>query len=632
MACNKDADIFDDVLADDIEKNIEENEENLVSKTVYLSPNNDAYLEEGKRFNENIIRIDPGLRTSYLMFDLSGIDGEIESVELQLSVTADPGEGTIKIHKGSDNEWTEESISDATTPTPTDEVASISKSFQLGSTEKIEIDDSLITNDQISFIITQESGNDVALAAKENTSEDGPRLKVTYLTTDTGDSTTEPEEEEEEEEIVPEEPPVDIPEDSFPGGIEVKAFPDAQGFGRYATGGRGGRVIEVTNLNDSGSGSLRDAITNTNGPRTIVFKVGGTIWLNSPLVINNGRGDITIAGQTAPGDGITIGGASFWVYDSNVIIQYLRFRPGNDWDFISGGQQDDAFRIVSENEIVQNVIVDHCSFSWGKDENIEIGAIGGDGVRNVTIQNSIIAENIDNGYGLILWKRANDISIVKNLFAHHEARCPESTTASSSFEMINNIIYGYTGVTRFVYENKADIINNYYKSAPYDDFRLETVRLEIGEGDGNRELTEAYIEGNQLNGNDISISSGGSNNLGPYLKSSPVLNSGAEVLSVSQILQSLPNDVGSSLHRDSADTRVVNDFINSTGNLIGSEEEVGGFPSIQGGNAYVDSDKDGMDDQWEINKWGDLSQDGDQDHNGNGYTNLEEFLYALTMI
>jgi len=415
----------------------------------------------------------------------------------------------------------------------------------------------------------------------------------------------------------------------------VKAFPGAEGFGKNATGGRGGIVYRVTNLNNSGEGSLRHGLTNIRGPRTIVFNVSGTIWLDSPLRIKAGYGDVTIAGQTAPGDGITIAGSSFWINDSNVIMRYLRVRPGHAWDYVDQGQYDDVMRINSKGDfMVENIILDHCSFSWGKDENIEIGANGNaQGVMNVTIQKSIIAENIRTGYGLILWQRANNISIIQNLFAHNTARCIESTTHNSSFEMINNIVYGNTSVTRLVYQNKGDIINNYYKSAPYDSQRLETVRLELGPSGENPEQTEVFIEGNELNGSDISISSKGTNNLYPFIKNAPVLSSGSDILSINELKQTLPSIVGSSMARDNVDNRIINDFLQATGRVIENEEEVGGFPSLNSvayPNSY-DTDNDGMADDWEIRTFGTLSKKHNEDDNGDGYTNLEEFLHSLTV-
>ena len=290
LACSKDNDIFEEAIAQNIEEAIEEaenqnsedeaeNDEELVSKTVFLEPTNDAYVEQGEGFNGQVIRIQPDLRTSYLMFDLSNIDGELQNVELELTVAADSGEGTVKIHKGSHNDWTEESISANTAPIPIQEVSTRSKMYQLGAKEQIEVANALFTADQISFVLSQESGNDIALASKENTDENGPLLKVTYLTSEADaseETNEEPEEEEEEEET-----PVEDPDPVEDYGT-LKAFPGAYGGGSGATGGRGGQVIHVTNLNDSGPGSFRAAFQ-AQGTRTIVFDVSGTIKVNSSL-------------------------------------------------------------------------------------------------------------------------------------------------------------------------------------------------------------------------------------------------------------------------------------------------------------------------------------------------------------
>ena len=164
------------------------------------------------------------------------------------------------------------------------------------------------------------------------------------------------------------------------------AFPGAEGFGKEATGGRGGVVLKVTNLNDSGPGSLRDALQYTSGPRTIVFEVGGTIFLNNALSVTNGN--VTVAGQTAPGDGILIRGSMVIIEASNVIMRYIRFRPGN-----AAANTADGLSITAwGSSIVEDVIIDHCSISWAEDENFDIRVASNGTVRNITIQNSIISE------------------------------------------------------------------------------------------------------------------------------------------------------------------------------------------------------------------------------------------------
>ena len=310
LSCSKDTDVFNEAIEESIQ-------ENTATQTVLLSPINDAYIQDGRGFNQRIMRVQPDLRTSYLMFDLSTIDGNIEEVELQFTIASDAGDGTVTIHKGSHNDWSEEEISTATAPNPNEEVQSLTKTYTTGETEKIQVARTLLDKEKISFVVTQVQGNDIALASKESTTEEGPKLKVTYNSSNSGGSTTEEDPEEDEEE--PQDPPQT---DNSPLSGELKAFPTAEGFGRYATGGRGGIIVEVTNLNDSGPGSLREAL-NIKQTRTIVFKVSGIIECNDFLSIPNDAGNVTIAGQTAPGQGITIKGAEFRIQASFVILRHL---------------------------------------------------------------------------------------------------------------------------------------------------------------------------------------------------------------------------------------------------------------------------------------------------------------------
>ncbi|MFC4097898.1 Ig-like domain-containing protein [Euzebyella saccharophila] len=411
---------------------------------------------------------------------------------------------------------------------------------------------------------------------------------------------------------------------------ELKAFPDAQGFGKFASGGRGGRIIEVTNLNNNGPGSLRAALE-AEGPRNIVFRVSGTIECDSYLVIKNGNGNVTIAGQTAPGEGIAIKGAELRIQASNVIVRHIRIRPGDE----TSGSNEDALRVVAyKNTSVKDVIIDHCSISWGKDENIEIGGIGGtSSVQNVTIQNSIIGENINTKYGLLLWNRAKNISVYQNLFVHNKERNIRSSTCTSSFEMINNLIYGFKDATYPTYENQFDIIGNVYKSNPGLKANKTVIQLTASLNncpDGNISQTEAYIKDNILDGESASYSS----NIQPYIKSSKIFNSGIEPMKSSSVESYVLEDVGATKpSRDSSDRRVINNVINGDGGLLSSANSVG-YPNLKSGEAYPDEDKDGMDDEWEIKVGLDPnnSSDANLDANQDGYTNLEVFFHYLATL
>jgi len=221
--------------------------------------------------------------------------------------------------------------------------------------------------------------------------------------------------------------------------VSQKAFPTAEGFGQYASGGRGGQVYIVTNLEDEGEGSLRKGILK-HGPRIIVFAVSGTIALKSNLDIN--RGNLTIAGQTAPGEGITIKGYPVAIKADNVIVRYLRFRLGDE-----NKVTDDALKARD----VKNVIVDHCSISWATDENASFYQN-----KNFTFQWNIVSEALnssvhskgDHGYGGI-WGGEN-VSFHHNLIASNNSRNPRfsgsKTTENLDGEFVdfrNNVIYNW---------------------------------------------------------------------------------------------------------------------------------------------------------------------------------------------
>lgn len=216
----------------------------------------------------------------------------------------------------------------------------------------------------------------------------------------------------------------------------VPAFPGAEGFGAKASGGRGGRVIAVTNLDDSGPGSLREAI-DARGPRIVVFRVSGTIPLKSSLRLRNG--DITIAGQTAPGDGICLKDYSLDLSGANnVIIRYLRVRPGD-----SSGKGLDALGGRSG----ENIIIDHCTMSWSIDETVSIYG----GARNVTVQWCLMSESLyqsvhakgHHGFGGI-WGGQN-ASWHHNLLAHHSSRNPRIPGKNDDqlIDLRNNVIYNW---------------------------------------------------------------------------------------------------------------------------------------------------------------------------------------------
>lgn len=418
---------------------------------------------------------------------------------------------------------------------------------------------------------------------------------------------------------------------SVPVQAQQLAFPGAEGFGKYTTGGRGGKVIIVQNLNDSGDGSLREAIR-AKGPRTITFAVSGTIALKSPLKVNNG--DVTIAGQSAPGDGICIKGYPFKISADNVIIRYLRFRLGDE-----NKVEDDAISSLRN----KNIIIDHCSFSWATDE-----AASFYDNENFTLQWSIISESLnksvhskgEHGYGGI-WG-GKGASFHHNLLAHHKSRNPRFNGARTHGEpekevvdFRNNIIYNWR--SNSVYAGEAgqyNMVNNYYKPGPATEKTKRDRIVNPWEPYG-----KFYVVGNYMEGSEEVTHN---NALGVVCDTSelPLIGNPIPVVDIKMQTATVAyNEVlasaGASFRRDAVDNRIVEEV--KTGKatygdgIINSQTDVGGWPELKGGKAPLDSDQDGMPDFWE--KENGLNPHDAKDNIAysldKGYTNIEIYLNQI---
>jgi pectate lyase len=410
----------------------------------------------------------------------------------------------------------------------------------------------------------------------------------------------------------------------------IAAFPGAEGYGKWAKGGRGGRVIEVTNLNDSGPGSFREACQSS-GARTVVFRVGGIINATSRIDVSNPY--ITIAGQTAPGDGICIKGAGLMIKTHNVIVRGLRIRPGDS----SVGPNPtirDCLEILGPNG--HDVIVDHCSISWGVDEN---SSTWYSGVNNLTFQWNIISEGLYNSIhpngkhsmGLLIGDYAQNVSVHHNLFAHDAYRNPYMKGGTKS-EIVNNLIYNWGEYEAIkIYDDYnagasfAHIIGNYMKRGP----NSSTMSIK---GQAAAAGSRFYVKGNmgpgrpKDEGNELSIVVGSTG----FFTTDPIFTpSDIVVQPVMEIYEPILRNAGALWPtRDSVDERVVGEVRNRTGKLINSQSEVGGWPNYRNGSPAMDSDHDGMPDEWERSfgfNPNDLS-DSKLDADADGYTNVEEFL------
>ena len=427
--------------------------------------------------------------------------------------------------------------------------------------------------------------------------------------------------------------------------LSAPAFPGAEGFGRYTTGGRGGQVIHVTNLNDSGAGSLRAAIK-TDGARIIVFDVAGIIELQSDLKIE--KDNCTILGQTAPGDGICLRNYTFHINANNVIVRYIRCRMGdteqNENDAMSASHKTGSYK--------KNIIIDHCSVSWCVDECASFY-----GNEDFTLQWCIMSESLrnsvhdkgDHGYGGI-WG-GDKASFHHNLLAHHDSRNPRFDHGylaehAGIVDYINNVVYNWGGNSTYGGENKPgrepkkfNMINNYYKPGPYTATTSRSNRLlnpttkcsNCNNSDQYDVVPgKFYINGNKVNGTTVSLTTSSTSCSNINFDSGYDFNSFvSNCLSDNRFISTdkdfnLYNTIsthsaddaftktvqyaGASLSRDIVDTRIAKETTEGTftysgsngsqNGLIDTQSDVGGWPTYSG-TALTDTDNDGIPDDWE---------------------------------
>lgn len=468
--------------------------------------------------------------------------------------------------------------------------------------------------------------------------------------------------------------PTDLPQS------ELLAFPGAEGGGAYSFGGHGGRVIVVKNLNDSGPGSLRDACEQ-GGARIVVFNVAGIIRLKTPLIIRAPY--ITIAGQTAPGDGVCVAGESVWLNTHDVIVRFMRFRRGET--FV--GRRDDA---IGGNP-VGNIMIDHVSASWGLDENMSMyrhmyndstGKIEEKlGTVNITIQNSIFSEALDywnHAFGSTLG--GENCAFVRNLWADNGARNP-SIGWNGIFNFANNVVFNWNNRSTDGgdYTAQYNIINNYYKPGPVTELG-DPISYRILKPESGRSklpyvvFGRAYVSGNIIAGNEKVTRNnwaGGvqmedkKGNLMPFETASkyfPAMKAKKPFpmpkISIIPTLQAkdyvLANAGATLPKRDPVDTRVVKQVATGKievhpdakpsafqfehrrlkGNsyklgIITEISQVGGYPEYKG-TPYKDSDDDGMPDAYEIKQGLNPKDASDAVKiTKSGYSNIEVYLNSV---
>ena len=398
----------------------------------------------------------------------------------------------------------------------------------------------------------------------------------------------------------------------------LPAFPSAQGFGALATGGRGGPICHVTNLNDAGPGSFRDAVSQPH--RIVVFDVGGVIRPASNIAVSS---DLTLAGQTAPGDGIAIYGRSVSFSGShNVIVRHLRFREG-----IAGDKGKCSVNLSGGN----NMVFDHCSIQWGRWDCLGLTQ----GSHDITFQYCIIGEGVDPQRFGSLTDDADNITYSHNLWINNQSRNPK---AKGTIQYINNVVCNW-GVTGLVgghsgADHHLDAIGNYFVKGPASNDRFVgqfAATDKVFQRDNYADLDRD----GKLNGRLAVEKDFGSAENAPTFVAAPFLTAPVAVTvdSAEAACKKVILSAGASLHRDAVDARLISELssFGKLGKISHSESEVGGQGEIKTGKPLVSTLGDGIADSWK--KSHNLALDDAKvaggDFNHDGYSNLEKYLNEL---
>ncbi len=415
---------------------------------------------------------------------------------------------------------------------------------------------------------------------------------------------------------------------------DVPAFPGAEGAGAMTPGGRGGTVIAVTNLNDDGPGSLR-AACEASGVRTVVFRVGGTIALRSPLVLRHPY--ITIAGQSAPGGGICLRDHPLIITTNHVIVRHLRSRLGDE-----SAQQVDCISILGGSS---HVILDHCSTSWSIDEALSISGA----VSDITVQWCLIAEPLrgskhvkgPHGFGS-LSRATGRVSWHHNLWAHADARNPRLGDyygrGTPTFDVRNNVIYNHGATATGLTQGRllVNYVGNYIRPGP--DSRAKTP-ITIGRDSD----IQFFIRDNVVDGMPaLTADNTRFFNVVAFdgrrqvtTTDTPFDMPPVTTVTADEALALVLDSAGATKpRRDAVDARIVEHVRTRGGRIIDSQAEVGGWPGLDAGTAPADEDNDGMPDAWERARGLDPhdATDANGDVDGDGYTHLEDYLNELCLL
>jgi pectate lyase len=424
----------------------------------------------------------------------------------------------------------------------------------------------------------------------------------------------------------------------------LPVFPGAEGFGTDTPAGRGGKLIEVTSLEDEGPGTLRAAL-NDPSRRIIVFRVGGIIELREELQIL--QPFVTVAGQTAPGGGICIKNAGIMIGTHDVLLQHLRVRPGNEGHV--NPANNDAVSILGRHSNIggaHHVVLDHISASWGEDETISTWY----GARDITICWSVISEALNrsrhrkgtHSAGLLIGDSSEHVSVHHCLLAHNDFRNP-LISMGGTHDIVNNVIYDWGAIPAEVFDIDSNsflnFVGNVFRPGP----STREGPYEITINPGQRGIPKIYVEGNlgphraSATADDWAIvcRGWGREGIAPqqYRATEAFTVAPVTKMPAAEALSKVLAEAGATRPaRDTVDQRIVSEVQNKTGEIIDSPLDVGGYPKLAPGIAPADADHDGMPDEWERQHGLDPrdASDANKDRDGDGYTNIEEYLHSLS--
>ncbi|HWQ14633.1 MAG TPA: DNRLRE domain-containing protein [Roseiflexaceae bacterium] len=606
---------------------------------VALAPNADTFVksnEPDRSFGAAArINVDatPRIR-SFLRFSVTGAgQNSVSRARLRLFVTDESVAAGIKVFRA-DTNWDELAVTWNTQPAMGQQVAELAPTaMKLNSWVEVDLGQAVTGDGVYSFALTSEATDRAGFSSR--TRENAPQLVLTLgaaAPQPTAPLSATP---------VPTSAPTAVPPAppaTNPSGPAL-AFPGADGFGVQTPGGRGGRVIYVTTLADSGAGSLRAALE-ASGPRMVLFKVAGTITLQNDINIT--QPFVTIAGQTAPGEGVQIKSGMIRIRTHDVVIRYLKMRVG-DQPSGSDPMDRDAIALSGTNGAdVYNIVIDHCSLVWGPD-------IGGVSmlvnVHDVTVQNSIMGEGLylsrhpegtaeqsghsmsssifqlDSAtYGNSYPRR---ITMHHNLFTTSDHRNP-AVIGGENVDIVNNVIYNWGQKAAHGNPRKLNLINNMFIRGPMTT-GLTAWRPQLHSTTPSYFPASVFEQGNvtvgfnSVRGDPQSVYAPG--RFSPY--------SITTEQSAQAAYDRLVQDVGANRPvRDSVDQRIVSNMIQRTGTFLNGVDLV--WPNLASGPAPADADGDGMPDSWEQSQFGNTSRgsasDSRGDLDGDGYTDLEEYL------